>query len=288
MEGGKLSDTVFIPILAYHEICDLPKEMRVKHSYNVPSSDFKEQMEFLRKNNYTIIALEKLVSFVTKKQELPRRSLVITFDDGYKKNYTEAFPILRQYNFPASIFLATDYIGTKEVFPWLSDLCAGDKKVKGNWIPLSWQEITEMSGDGITFGSHTCSHVNIRHVSKGTFEKEIEKSRNTIEGQISRQVNLFCYPVSFPEYRRCYRGVIQETRGILLRTGFVGACTTIIGTNSLSSDPFRLRRIQIRNSDNLFTFKAKLEGAYNWAGYVQKLYKKVFEAITDKRRRGLK
>ena len=192
-----------------------PKQINRLHSYNVTPSAFKAQMEFLYRNNYSVIKLEEFISCLTQKREIPRKSVVITFDDGYKNNYTNAFPVLKRYNFPATIFLATDYIGTNEVFPWFNGLCGGDEKVKENWIPLSWGEITEMSQDGITFGSHTCSHANIRKMSKKDFEKEIERSKDVIERQINKHINLFSYPFSFPKYRRRYRDLINETREAL-------------------------------------------------------------------------
>lgn len=279
--GSKEKNSV--PILAYHEVCDLPQEIKALHSYNVTLSAFKKQMAFLYKRNYSVIKLEEFVSCLTQKRQTPPKSVVITFDDGYKNNYTHALPILKQYNFPATIFLATDYVGTKELFPWLNDLHGGNEKVKENWMPLSWEEIKEMSQEGITFGSHTCSHTNIRKMNKKDFETETERSKNVIERRMNKQVNLFSYPFSFPKYRRRYRNLIGETREILLRTGFGGACTTIIGTNSLVSDPLSLKRIQIKNTDDLFSFKAKVDGAYNWVGLAQKIYQQIIEPLTENR-----
>jgi peptidoglycan/xylan/chitin deacetylase (PgdA/CDA1 family) len=239
-------------------------------------------MGFLYKNNYSVIKLEEFIFCLTQKGEIPHKSVVISFDDGYKNNYTNAFPELKQYNFAGTIFLATDYTGTNEVFPWFKVFCEGDKRLKENWIPLSWEEVREMSQDGVTFGSHTCSHGNIRKMSTKEFEKEIEESKNIIEDRINKQINLFSYPFSFPKYRRCYRDLIGEMRRILVRAGFAGACTTIIGTNSLASDPFSLKRIQIKNTDDLFSFKAKMENAYNWAGLAQKIYQQIIEPLKER------
>ena len=236
-----------VTILAYHEICDLPKEIIHQYTYNVTPPAFREQMEFLCKNDYSVIRLEELISCLTQNRELPQKSVVITFDDGYRSNYTNAFPVLKRYNFPATVFLATDYIGKSEVFPWFNGLSERNQKARENWIPLSWGEIIEMSQDNIRFGSHTCSHANIRKMSEREFGKEIEESKRVIEGKINKHVNLFSYPFSFPKYRRRYRDIINETRESLLKRGFWGACTTIIGTNSLESDPLSLKRIQIKN-----------------------------------------
>jgi len=240
-------------------------------------------MEFLSRNDYSVIKLEDFVSCLTEKREVPVRSVVITFDDGYKNNYTNAFPVLRRFNLPATIFLATDYIGTSEIFPWFNGLSERDQKARENWIPLSWEEITEMNGDGVAFGSHTCSHANIRNMSKITFEEEIERSRGVIERQIDKTVNLFSYPFSFPKYRRSYSDLTKEIKEALLGRGYLGACTTIIGTNSRGSDPFCLKRIQIKNTDDLFSFAAKVDGAYNWVGFAQRFYQGIIEPLIERR-----
>lgn len=240
-------------------------------------------MEFLYRNGYSVMELEDLISCLTENREIPGRAVVITFDDGYKNHYTNAVPVLRQYDFPATIFLATDYIGSNDVFPWLNSLCCRNGACKQSWIPLSWAEVSELSKGRFTFGSHTCSHTNIREMSGGVFKREIERSKKVIEGKINRTVNLFSYPFSFPKYRRRYRDLTWGTREALSRAGFVGASTTIIGTNSLKSDPFCLKRIQIRNTDDLFNFKAKVEGAYNWASLLQKTYQNVIEPLFERR-----
>ena len=114
------------------------------------------------------------------------------------------------------------------------------------------------------------------------FEAEVLKSKKAIEERIEKDVTLFSYPFSFPKYRRVYQDLIKEASQILKKNSFIGACTTIIGTNSVSSDPFCLNRIQIKNNDDLFHFKAKLEGAYNWVGSAQRIYQKMIEPFVEK------
>lgn len=277
------TDSASVPILAYHEICNLPRKIARMHSYNVNPSSFKDQMKFLYENKYSVIKLEELISCLIEKKELSRKAVVITFDDGYKNNYVNAFPVLKQYGYPATIFLATDYIGAGKVFPWLNDLLAYGRMKNENWMPLSWQEVEEMSRWGITFGSHTCSHTNIRMMTERNFEKEIEASKNIIEKKISRQVELFSYPFSFPKYGKRHRHLTEKTRAILFRKGFLGACTTIIGTNDSYSERFCLKRIQIRATDDPFQLEAKIAGAYNWGGITQKIYQQFLEPLTQMR-----
>ena len=280
--GSRPKNNNFVTILAYHEICDLPMGISRHHPYNVSPKAFSEQMDYLYTNGYSVISLEKYLCPTYKKnKEIKDKSLILTFDDGYRNNHTNAYPILKYYNYPATIFLATDYIGSSKPFPWLDNLFEGDIKIKENWLPLSWKEAAKMSQDGIIFGSHTCAHSNIRQMEKNEIKSEIVKSKNTIEEKLNKNVTLFSYPFSLPKHRNCYSHLINSTKNLLKGNGFVGACTTIIGRNYRDCDPFCLKRIQIRNTDSLFQFKAKVEGAYNWAGFAQKMYQKFLEPMFE-------
>jgi peptidoglycan/xylan/chitin deacetylase (PgdA/CDA1 family) len=266
-------------ILAYHEICEIPKALKRKHLFNVTPDMFEKQMEFLSKYNYKVIELKRLISHINKKITLPKKAVVITFDDGYQNNYTNGFNILKKYKYPATIFLATDYIDSVEIFPWFKGISKNHAHIEKYWKPLTWQEIKKMSNENIDIGSHTSSHTNIRKLKVETFEKEIKKSKQIIEKKINKNVCLFSYPYSYPKYRKSFQKMLFSSKMILKKYGFIGACTTIIGSNTLSSDPYSLKRIQIQNNDTLQCFMAKLSGAYNWAGSAQKIYQRFIEPI---------
>lgn len=99
-------------ILCYHRIHD------DNHSYLRPTkvSDFERQMRYLKKV-YHPVPLEQIVQHIQDGGPLPKKSVAITFDDGYRDNYENAYPILRKYGLPATIFLTTGYVGTGEI-PW--------------------------------------------------------------------------------------------------------------------------------------------------------------------------
>lgn len=83
----------------------------------INTSDFEKQMKYLLRT-HKIISLEKLARAIVEKRTLPERAAVVTFDDGYKDNYTNVFPILKKYNIPATVFLTTGHIGTDNLFWW--------------------------------------------------------------------------------------------------------------------------------------------------------------------------
>lgn len=110
--GEKIYGRKFI-ILCYHVVTNT-KEGKVdyfKPQMAVSIESFKKQMEFLSKN-YNVVPLEELIYNIKENKKLPRKAIAITFDDGYANNYTNAYPILKENNLPATIFLATDYIDT--------------------------------------------------------------------------------------------------------------------------------------------------------------------------------
>ena len=97
-------------------------------------------MDYLAANNYSVISLSELLKGLRVGQ-LPLKPVVITIDDGFKSTFTLAYPVLKKYNFPATLFLYTDFI-------------------EKNSYSLTWEEIREMTKNNIEIGSHTLSHCN--------------------------------------------------------------------------------------------------------------------------------
>ena len=103
-----------VAILIYHRVC--PKNDNWSLEPLSPES-FETQMKYFAQN-YEILSLDKLVQFTKSGKSFPKKAIVVTFDDGYKDNYLYAYPVLRKYNIPATIFLTTGYIGARELFWW--------------------------------------------------------------------------------------------------------------------------------------------------------------------------
>ena len=103
-----------IPIIMYHHIGNKKDGFLLNRTNTI---DFEKQLIFLKKK-YEIINFERLIQAFKENKTLPKRTAIITFDDGYKNNYTEAFPLLKKYNIPATIFLTTGHIETDNTFWW--------------------------------------------------------------------------------------------------------------------------------------------------------------------------
>jgi len=208
---------------------------------------FEKQMEYLYLKKYTTISLDALILYLHENIPLPSKPIIITFDDGSKDNYTHAFPILKRYGFTATIFLATDYIEN----PNRKDL------MFGNLIfpVLSKKEIKEMSEYGISFGAHTCTHPDMRKLSRKEIEKEVRNSKSAIEKIIEKPVTAFCYPFGLFN---------AEVKQVVKEVGFKCACSVREGPLRAKNDLFALRRIPIFPNDSDWMFKFKLSNWYFW------------------------
>lgn len=210
---------VGIPVLNYHLISN-----KKINALAITPQEFDEQMAYLHNNGYTTISPDQLLNSIQYSEPLPENPILITFDDGYRDAYLEAYPILKKYNFTATIFLITDYVGNNSRY-------------------LSWEEVKEMHDNGITFGSHTLNHISLSDSTNEYVEYQLTKSREAIEWRLKEPVKYFAYPGGFYN---------QTTTQLLKQTGYRGAFTVNFGRNKANSDIFALNRIPIFQSANTF------------------------------------
>lgn len=250
-------------VLMYHGVCRLPAWAADLYQHVLPHQ-FAEQMRLLRDNGWRVLSLERLVELAVAGRPLPPRSVALTFDDGYR-SLLEAWPHIERAGFPATIFLATGYIG-RASFGWL----------EGEWgnseaaAPLSWAQVRELAGRGADFGSHTVSHRPLGPLPEAELHRELTDSRHDIEWRLERRVSLFSAPFAWPE-EESFRVRLAE---LLRQAGYVGAVTTALGRVCRGAEVMALPRLPINAHDTLATFEAKLEGAYDWLRPVQRAYKR--------------
>lgn len=222
-----------VPILMYHSIYDDPKS-----SLSVAPENFSKQMKFLAENEYSVITLDELVSGIESGRKFPGKTVVITFDDGMKDNYLNAFPALVENDFPATIFLITGYIDKFDSY-------------------VTWEQVRLMMREGISFGGHTRNNVYLPSVSDTkVLWDEIAGSKEDIKNKTGKPPEYFCYPTG---------GFNAKIKQAVKKAGYKGACTTNRGTDKSNKDVFELNRVKITDSDmnKPFHFRAKLSGYYN-------------------------
>jgi peptidoglycan/xylan/chitin deacetylase (PgdA/CDA1 family) len=222
-----------VPILMYHSIDHNDKATKL----SVSPESFARQMEFLHKNNYNVISLEKAVSYIEKKERPAQKTIAITFDDGFENNYKDAYPVLKKYNIPATIFVIINRVGT-----------AGF---------VNWDEIKEMSDSGvITIGSHAKSHFWLLGSDPNFLNDEVVNSKKILEEKLGKKVNLFCYPMGAFDARS--KKAVEDA-------GYACAVSTNPGGNVPAEDVYAIKRIKVsRTSDNLLAFWVRTTRTYTW------------------------
>ncbi len=167
-------------------------------STSVTIERFRDQLEVLKENNSIVWPLEEIISYLKQGKSLPDMCVGITIDDAHRSVFEKAYPLLVKYNFPATVFVATEVV---------------DMNLK---TYLSWDQMREMSEYGITFASHSHSHAYMirRQESESMAEwesrvkEDIITSIKRLEAELDTPVNLFAYP--YGEYNTRLKEIIEE------------------------------------------------------------------------------
>jgi len=286
-----------IVIVMYHRIS--PKKDSWS-SGSVSPESYERSIEYFYRH-YEIIPLKKLAEDISQKNHLPPKGIVLTFDDGYKDNYLYAYPILKKYGIPATMFLTTGPIGTGNLFWWdkvsyvvhhtiadqidMSEMgyistksplaktqssaliveklmtMPEEKKQSviknlidssgvefptdlGRELLLSWDEVREMSNNGIEFGAHSVNHPILTKLPLEEAKREIIQSKKDVENNIGKQVFSFCYPNGNFNY---------EIVKFIKYCGFVCAVSgPIFEVSTFENSPYTLSRMEMVEDFNKF------------------------------------
>jgi peptidoglycan/xylan/chitin deacetylase (PgdA/CDA1 family) len=238
-----------VRILTYHRVNDTHPRDRL----TVRPQAFAAQMEELRAAR-AVVTLDQAVSALRGDRPIPARAVAITFDDGYRDNFTFAVPILEKFGFSATFFIATGYIGTSATLDRYRACCAEDGT-------LDWDQVGEMRARGHTIGGHGCDHLELARLSPAAARAEIEACQRDIHRRTGAPASLFCYP----------RGSeTPDVRRLVASAGFAAACTVEPGGNAAGADLLGLRRTEVSGDDDIADFRLKLDGEFDgWHRLVQ-------------------
>ncbi len=217
------------PILMYHEVGDRWDGSTT----SVSAAAFKRQMEFLRVHRYRVISLTDFLKELKTDRKISFKTVVVTFDDGYLDNFKNAFPILKQLDLPATIFMITENINREG---WLAE-----------------EDLRILDDSGVSIGSHTIHHAFLPSLSAKEAFFELTESKKRLEKILGHPVTLFSYPAG---------GVTKEIKERVKKAGYEGAVTTNYGKPK--NDPYLLHRIKVTEAGgNLFSFWIKTSGLYH-------------------------
>jgi peptidoglycan/xylan/chitin deacetylase (PgdA/CDA1 family) len=226
-EPAKFGDPNFA-ILMYHHI-------NYKNSkFAVTPENFERQIKFFIDSGYDFIKLSSAFDFYANEEGDLNKKIVLTFDDGYRDFYENAFPILKKYKIPATLFVINQDIGKK-----------------GN---VTIEMIKEMQNTGLVeVGAHTLNHFNLRRCRQATVQDQIAQGKAELEKELGVEIKLFAYPF----------GAFTEYAKDLIRTnGFVGAVSVYYGEKPNRNDLYAWRRFMMTNSDQGGALLRKLYVAF--------------------------
>lgn len=207
-----------VPILMYHHIRINPRPNDpIWAALNVSVEQLDSQLQYLVSHGYHIITLDDLYPALSGRSALPSNPIILTFDDGYRSFYDNAFPLLKKYHARAVEFVITAVL-TAPAY-------------------LTWDEIAEMDQTGLVqFAAHTRHHPNLPDLSHAAIVDEIKGSKDDLEAHLKKSVNWFAYP--YGSYSQTIIQVVQEA-------GFFGAVSTIYGSVQSNEKIFLLPRIMV-------------------------------------------
>jgi peptidoglycan/xylan/chitin deacetylase (PgdA/CDA1 family) len=234
-----MSDHYKLPILMYHSVIKNKSE-RGKHNIYVTVDKIRKQLYYLKSKNYETITFRDIHEGKIKDFN---KKIILTFDDGYEDNYDLLFPILKELNYTAVIYLVTRL----EYNVW------GTKEGEPRRNLMSKAQILEMDAYGVEFGGHTCHHLALDHISSEEAKFELEHSKSDIEQIINQPVISFAYP--FGEKS-------ENIKKLTAAAGYKYGISTKSGPINFQEDLMEIRRIEIAYKTPFFVFKRKVSGNY--------------------------
>jgi peptidoglycan/xylan/chitin deacetylase (PgdA/CDA1 family) len=221
-----------VPILAYYSF-----SKKKPSKISITQDDFEAQMKYLKENGYHVITLNQLLGFFDYQEQIPEKSVAITFDDGWDSVYDIAFPILKKYGFPATIFIYTDFIG-------------GGKA-------MSWKQIKELSEAGFDIQCQTKTHRNLTVLRKKesfeeyfkSLEMEISYPKELIKTKLNKECECLAYPYGITN---------NLVIAMLKKHGYRAAFTVDKESNPFFIDKYKINRSAIYGKYDIEKFKKRL------------------------------
>lgn len=230
-------------ILLYHSIGEPAPEDYI--ALRVSQEAFSMQMRWLKSSGFNILPLGEIVNGLYSGRAMLPRCVAITFDDGYRDNFTIAASVLDSLDIPATIFLTSG---------WLYD------KIKPShywdyWEHLNMDEVKVLRRMGFEIGSHGVTHSRLNLLTAKEASEEIINSKQAIEDLIADKVSVFSYP---------HGAMNRRLKPLIKDAGYTAACSCVYGLNTIAGDHFALRRTEITGNDSMADFILKVKGGYDW------------------------
>ncbi len=213
--------TVRVPILMYHHIATPPPNADpLRHRLSLPPSLFEAQLQYLQQAGYTTITLDDLIYYLTQGRPLPPKPIILTFDDGYRDHYTNAFPLLQKYGFIGTFFIITDLVNQQHP------------------EYLTWDMVREMKAAGMAFGAHGRTHIDLAQADMDQLIWQALGSTEVFQVELGEPARYIAYPSGRYD---------EEVIAVYKSANYWAGLTTIQGATHSSDRLFELKRIRVEH-----------------------------------------
>jgi len=225
--------SIVIPVMMYHHVREPGPGLSDAASlrYAVSPVEFEKQLDYLNQNGYTTIDSRTLDHALRTGEQLPAKSVMLTFDDGWETQFTIVYPLLKARGMTGVFFVHTGAIGDEP------------------GSAMSWSDVCRMEEDGMDIESHTLSHPSLPRLEPEALRRELVESRTILEAKLGRPVMALAYPFGDFTDRE-----IEATR----HAGYRIAFSTEVGLVQRLDEPLEIHRTIVTFSDTTDDFAIKL------------------------------
>ncbi|HEX2970893.1 MAG TPA: polysaccharide deacetylase family protein [Tepidisphaeraceae bacterium] len=222
-------------VLTYHRVGS-------RDVLSKPTEEFRRDLQYL-KRHYECIRLVDLHDRLCSGAPIKRPIAVVTFDDGYRDNFTEAVPVLLEEKVPATFFVATGFVETERDFPHdlRADRSRGDGAPARRFPKLTWNDLLQMEAAGFEIGSHTVNHTDLGGASQATVSRELVHSLLTLNTMLGPRRRAFSFPWGKPE------NMSECAFTIARQLGYYAVASACGGANRRRGTLFHIRRVDAGN-----------------------------------------
>jgi peptidoglycan/xylan/chitin deacetylase (PgdA/CDA1 family) len=219
-----------LPIVMYHHVGPLPPNPDAfRRDLTVSPTLFERTLKQLADQSVEAVTMAELFEHFSGGAALPKRSVLLTFDDGYDDVYQYAFPLLQQYGMVGTLFITTGFVGRPGY--------------------LTWQQIEEMAAAGMEIGAHSSNHADFTLISPNELRRQLVEPKAILESHVGQPVRFMAYPAGKYNPR-----VMAATRV----AGYEAAVTVLYGTHHVPANAFELRRVRARGADSVAAIIARM------------------------------
>lgn len=221
-----------VPVLMYHRVGVVQDRREAR--YAISPENFAAHMRALAHAHFQAISMEDFLAWLETGRALPDGAFLLTFDDGFQGVGEHALPVLERLNWPFTVFLVSDLIGTTDA--WVTAAEPG----RMSYPLLNTQEIHDMQRRGASFHSHARNHPRLPALNDLDLADQLAGSRAAITELLGREVNCLAYPFGLHDDR---------VRAATCAAGYRAAFSTESGFNARTVNRYRIRRLDVYGTD---------------------------------------